>query len=435
MKLKRTYSKAIVCLVTATFGISSIWAEQIITEDLKVEGVITSDDQSAPPMLYLKGAAASGATGGDVGLSLSYYDATTGLGIQRINRQQAEWRWQTASPYVGTGWPDRVQMKLDDSDALTLFDPANDSNTIVIAPGGATPGIYIFGDKVATLSAVAASYVPMVAGGLTVTGTGAVGIGTLFPAEMLSVNGNIELASPTSATAGQIKVNGTTRIQFYGTDNFFVGGSTGYAGNYTMTGTDNISMGAWSGISLTTGVRNIGIGLNTLLRNSTGNANVAVGMEAGYNILGDGNIAIGAQAVYGAGAGLTGGNNIGIGATALAFTSSGYENVAVGIHAMLGNVTGVSNTALGAYADVGAPNLSNATAVGYCAVVDTSNSLVLGATGNKSVNVGIGTTAPSSRFHVVGDSHLEGGLQVDGRIRVAPQGDIAMGDFIHEPAP
>jgi hypothetical protein len=51
------------------------------------------------------------------------------------------------------------------------------------------------------------------------------------------------------------------------------------------------------------------------------------------------------------------------------------------------------------------PNLSNATALGNSAIVTASNSLVLGGVGSTSVNVGIGTTAPTQKLHVV-DGHI-----------------------------
>src|SRR4030095_1921834 len=75
------------------------------------------------------------------------------------------------------------------------------------------------------------------------------------------------------------------------------------------------------------------------------------------------------------------------------------------------NNTGSNNTAVGFRANVGAVNLTNATAIGADATVTQSNSLILGSVNNGSIpgtNVGIGTTAPTARLHVKGNSLFEG---------------------------
>jgi hypothetical protein len=51
------------------------------------------------------------------------------------------------------------------------------------------------------------------------------------------------------------------------------------------------------------------------------------------------------------------------------------------------------------------PNISNATALGNSAQVTASNSLVLGGVGPNAVNVGIGTTAPTQKLHLV-NAHI-----------------------------
>jgi hypothetical protein len=69
------------------------------------------------------------------------------------------------------------------------------------------------------------------------------------------------------------------------------------------------------------------------------------------------------------------------------------------------NKTGKNNTAIGIGANVGADNLISATAVGASALVARSNSLVLGGIAGVNgaaadTNVGIGTTAPKTKFHL-----------------------------------
>jgi hypothetical protein len=73
---------------------------------------------------------------------------------------------------------------------------------------------------------------------------------------------------------------------------------------------------------------------------------------------------------------------------------------------------GDKNTLVGASTQI-TSGLSNAAAIGAQAMVTQSNSLVLGQINGVNgatadTNVGIGTTAPSTRLHVVGDSFFNG---------------------------
>lgn len=106
-------------------------------------------------------------------------------------------------------------------------------------------------------------------------------------------------------------------------------------------------------------------------------------------------------------------------------SSTGSSNAAFGVNALNGNTTGSFNVGIGANAgglgtdaikqDVGDSNtyigansgplssgLRNATAIGANAKVGASNSLVLGGTLTDAVNVGIGTTSPSSNLSFSG---------------------------------
>jgi len=87
--------------------------------------------------------------------------------------------------------------------------------------------------------------------------------------------------------------------------------------------------------------------------------------------------------------------------------TTGYCNSFFGLEAGARNTVGVFNTTLGVAADVLSPNLTNATAIGAQAAVNQSNSIVLGSiqgvnSATANVNVGIGTTTPSSILNVVG---------------------------------
>lgn len=96
------------------------------------------------------------------------------------------------------------------------------------------------------------------------------------------------------------------------------------------------------------------------------------------------------------------------------FNSTGNDNTACGYNALYDNIDGIRNTGLGYLAKVGSVSLNNATAIGAQAQVDASNSLVLGSINGvngatSSVNVGIGTTAPTERLQVGGNIFASGG--------------------------
>ncbi|MEZ4858622.1 MAG: tail fiber domain-containing protein [Flavobacteriaceae bacterium] len=82
------------------------------------------------------------------------------------------------------------------------------------------------------------------------------------------------------------------------------------------------------------------------------------------------------------------------------------SNTGVGRDALISNTTGAFNTGIGANSNVGVNNLTNATAIGARSQVDSNNSLVLGSVNGvngatASVNVGIGTTTPVTKLHIV----------------------------------
>src|SRR5262249_15304351 len=93
----------------------------------------------------------------------------------------------------------------------------------------------------------------------------------------------------------------------------------------------------------------------------------------------------------------TGSGNTATGSIALIQNIRGSDNTAIGTFALGNNISGSQNTAVGAGANVSASDLTNATAIGANAVVSQSNSLVLGS----NAAVGIGTSAPTNRLHVV----------------------------------
>ena len=133
-----------------------------------------------------------------------------------------------------------------------------------------------------------------------------------------------------------------------------------------------------------------------------------------YNIGGSRvlSVGVGSSTLAGIGAGAsnpTGLNNSFFGVNAGSLTGTGGENSFFGRNAGNANTTGSNNTMIGSLIDVGSPNLTNTTAIGFRAFVGQSNSLVLGSINgvngsNADTSVGIGTTAPAARFHVIGNS-------------------------------
>ncbi|HEY0461801.1 MAG TPA: hypothetical protein VGC97_21900 [Pyrinomonadaceae bacterium] len=151
-----------------------------------------------------------------------------------------------------------------------------------------------------------------------------------------------------------------------------------FAGQANTTGDTNAFFGASTGQQNTTGTNNTFLGGLAGLVNAAGNANTFVGQGAGTNNIESDNSFFGK---------LSGASNL-----------TGNSNSFFGINTGLINTTGSNNTIIGARANLGANNLTNATALGANAVVSTSNSLVLG----NNANVGIGTSAPTSKLTVAG---------------------------------
>jgi len=196
----------------------------------------------------------------------------------------------------------------------------------------------------------------------------------------------------------------------------------------------NLFVGVNSGTA-NTGGNNTFLGFGAGRNNTSGGNNTFVGAGSGTNNLaGGGNSFLGLNA---GGANLGGSSNSFFGNAAGGFNTDGNQNSFFGAAAgnqvttgsnnsFFGNTTGISttteffNSLLGGFADT-APGISNATAIGARAKVTQSNSLVLGSiaginSAGFNTNVGIGTTAPTSRLHVVGDTNLVGNLNVSGTL-------------------
>ncbi len=168
------------------------------------------------------------------------------------------------------------------------------------------------------------------------------------------------------------------------------------AGRVDATG--SVFLGYQSG-NFNTATDNVGIGFEAV-RSSSGTSNTAIGYRAlRTNTTGQQNTSVGAASLQ---SNTLGSFNIAHGAGSLNSNTTGDNNTGIGYLSLTTNTTGSNNTALGYGADVTTPGLTKATAIGYNAKVAASNSLVLGGTGVDAVNVGIGTTIPSSKLHISG---------------------------------
>jgi hypothetical protein len=205
--------------------------------------------------------------------------------------------------------------------------------------------------------------------------------------------------------------NAATATDFLGTTNnqplTFKVNST-YSG-----GIDPVNLNTSFGqeaLNVNTGQQNTAIGNRSMYFNTTGSFNVAIGKNSLHNsISGVNNTAVGVATI---GNNNSGSLNTGIGFSALNGNTTGNNNTAIGASALLTNTTGSNNSGIGYNANVSTNGLTNATAIGANALVGQSNSIVLGSISGvngatSSVNVGIGTTTPTEKLHVLGTSIIE----------------------------
>lgn len=264
------------------------------------------------------------------------------------------------------------------------------------------------------------------------------GIGTLTPNARLDVAGSIN-------TSTQFNIGGNRTLSANGAyndgisanspaSNIFagVGAGSNTAPDPSLSGffgKMNSFFGAGAGQANTTGYLNSFFGFQAGAANTTATGNAFFGQSAGSRNTGASNSFFGR---------LAGSNNVG-----------GNSNTAVGENAdfAANNATGAANTLLGsntriavntnsqtALGSASRVDAANSTAIGFRAYAVQSNSLVLGSINGvnnctppfcDSVNVGIGTTAPTQRLHVVGNGLVAGDLTVTGTINGNFNGTIA----------
>jgi hypothetical protein len=208
---------------------------------------------------------------------------------------------------------------------------------------------------------------PSIVAGTNVTVTGT------WPNQTIAASGGG--ASAATPTALGTVYGLTTAASLYTT-------ALGYVAGGSLTGVENVALGAYSQFTASSGTRNTAVGVsalysntasnnsafgnNTLQANTTGASNSGFGFNALYsNTTASFNTAVGHQAAYGnsTGEGLTV-----VGRQALYSNTTGSSNVAIGRTALFGNTTGIRNVAVGNMALESNTTSSDNVAVGHQAL-------------------------------------------------------------------
>ncbi len=187
------------------------------------------------------------------------------------------------------------------------------------------------------------------------------------------------------------------------------------ASNVWISG-NGIANGTLTG-NIVTATTEFHLGSNRVLSNP-GNNNFFAGPTTGQANTGQFNSFFGQLA----GSLNTGGSfNSFFGTQVASQNTFGSRNTFLGTSAGGINTIGSDNTMVGYATAFGSNNLTNATALGSRAFASQSNSLILGSingvnAATADTNVGIGTTAPSERLHVLGNGLFSGNLTINGTL-------------------
>ena len=196
---------------------------------------------------------------------------------------------------------------------------------------------------------------------------------------------------------------------------------------FNTTGSQNTANGISALYSNTTANNNTATGFNALFYNTIGYQNTANGASAlTYNVDGYQNTATGSQTLLSN----TGGNyNTANGFKALYYNTNGYNNTGIGISAGREITTGSKNTLLGSY-DGNQNGLDIRTSNNNVVLSDGDGNIRFYA--NSSGNVGLGTTNPTSKLHVLGDVNITGIITVtDSRLQsVSEKSTIVSGNTV-----
>lgn len=295
---------------------------------------------------------------------------------------------------------------------------------------------------------------------------GNVGIGTNSPVAKLDVVGSINTSSQYNIDGSRVLIASGTNL-YAGTNagpTIIVGSSNtafGQSAGDINTGDNNSFFGALAGRANTSGGSNSFFGAGTGLLNTTGSQNAFFGSAAGNvntagglnsffgvaaglnNTTGDNNAFFGNSAggmnttgqqnsFFGNGTGFNSNSdeNSFFGSTTGFYNSTGQRNSFYGNRAGQVNTTGSNNTMIGYKADVASGNLNYATAIGADAVVNNSNSVVLGRSAD-TVRIP-GTLIVSGNAVILGNLAKGGGsFQIDHPLD--PQNKYLYHSFVESP--
>ncbi|MCX6250517.1 MAG: hypothetical protein NTX61_07180 [Bacteroidetes bacterium] len=245
----------------------------------------------------------------------------------------------------------------------------------------------------------------------------------------------MKLPETTDDSTGVIYKGPYPFLHDYGTRNVFLGQN---AGNFLMTGSNNIGIGPLSLSANSSGMSNVGIGRNALFSNTSGSYNFGLGEGSLFsNTTGNYNLGIGLYSLTNQ---LQSNSNIGIGYYSLSGLTYGSENTAIGNHALEGLTTGQNNIGIGNNAGLinnGNSNIFIGNSAGKFETGNNSimfdnhgdtrtnesnarNNSIFYATGSGASDnmitfngrVGIGTISPSVQFEVAGNARVGGTLNV-----------------------
>jgi hypothetical protein len=238
-----------------------------------------------------------------------------------------------------------------------------------------------------------------------------VGLGTDITTSLFTINGAIEFPDTTvkiGSGAGQSD-DGTTN------NNIFIGFRAGFLNS---TGSDNTFLGRFAGSSNSTGLNNVYIGQSAARDNTIGEDNILIGRESGRFSTGKYNIFFGRRSGFVN----VSDSNIFFGRYSGRYNTSGRTNLALGEYSGFGNVSGSKNIFIGAFSGQGTsasqkviigigtgqvpsqrfdapyPEKDKQLAIGFNEGNVSSYWLI----GDENLNVGFGTTVPTSKLTVYG---------------------------------
>ena len=255
--------------------------------------------------------------------------------------------------------------------------------------------------------ALGASALVLNSAGSSNVAVGATALGNNQANEIVGVGASALLSN----TTGQFNTAvGTNAARSNTTTNCVT--SIGYNSLYYNTASFNTAMGVNALSNNQTGEWNTAFGVDALKANTIGHHNTALGDASMLaNVSGEQNTAVGHLAMATLNSGMF---NVALGMNSFAKNQNGSSNTALGTGALYWHATGNDNTALGMEAMNNQTAGNNNIAIGKGANVPSltgsdqlSIANVIYGTGMFSAataKIGIGTAAPSSKFHLLGSS-------------------------------